>query len=110
MNWNLFWAVLGLGLAAALLNLRRELTPPEAWLLVTSRIVAGGLLAWLLPEQFNGIAVAALVVSETATAVAGMALYLTRRILTWREGRRWQRLWQQAETSRCASSRIPDTT
>jgi hypothetical protein len=110
MNWNLFWAVLGLGLATALLNLRREIAPQEAWLLVLSRAVAAGLLAWLLPEQFNGITVAALVVWETATAVAGVAYYLTRRVVTWREGRRWLHLWRQAETNRCASWKTPDAT
>jgi hypothetical protein len=105
MNWDLFTAVLALGLAAALLNLRRELTPLEAWSLVLSRAAAAALLAYFLPEQVNGLTMLTLAVWETASAIAGASVYVTGRLVSRREGDRWLRAWRQAETRRWKSPR-----
>lgn len=98
MNWNLFTAVLAIGLAAALLNLRRDLSPREAWALVLTRTAAAWFLARYLPEQANGAAIAALAVWETARLVAGASAYAVHWFMARREGRKWLRRWQHQET------------
>lgn len=108
MNWNLFTAVLAIGLAAALLNLRRDLSPREAWALVLTRTAAAWFLARYLPEQANGAAIAALAVWETARLVAGASAYLTHWYMARREGRTWLAHWRQAETQPVTTPRKPD--
>lgn len=110
MNWELFSSVLALGLATALLNLRRQLSPVEAWALVLSRTTAAGLLAWLLPETATTPAVLALAVWEVAQLVAGAVIYAARWYTGKREGRQWLLRWKRLETELETAQKTPGGT
>jgi hypothetical protein len=103
MNWDLFTATLSIGLVTALISLNRTLTPLEAWLLVASRIVAAGVLAWLMPERVTGPVLVALALWETARVTAALVAYMIQWRGARREADRWLQRHRQAETQRATS-------
>lgn len=107
MNWGLFWPVLAIGLAAALVNLILDPRPRVAWAMALTRGAIAYLLARYLPEQFDSLAIVLLVMWEAAEGVADIVVYVAHRLVMRREGKSWQRQSQLLATTLETQSRKP---